>query len=63
MIGILMFSLILVMIILEFRRLWNEGRATIKAFKMIPKEYLLKMRTTKMMKNNDLLDKMEMISF
>ena len=47
----------------EFRRLWRECRAVIKTLKILPKAYLLKIKTSKYLKENDILDKMEMITF
>jgi len=50
---------VVILMALEFKRLRDEAKATIRVFKMIPKEYLLKMKVTKYIKNMKILEKME----
>jgi len=50
---------VVILMALEFKILRDEAKATIRVFKMIPKEYLLKMKVTKYIKNMKILEKME----
>ena len=48
---------------LQLRRTRQECRAIIKSFKILPKLYLLKMKTSKFMRQEQVLEKIEAISF
>ena len=54
-----MLSFAIIFLVLEVRRMRKVAKATIRAFKMMPKEYILKMKVTKYIKSQRILAKME----
>lgn len=60
-IELILLPLCIALVVLEFKRVRNQARATIRIFKMIPKDYLLKMKVTKYIKNKDILHKIELL--
>ena len=41
--------------------LHRESKAVVKSFKVLPKSFLVNIRTTKFLKNEEMLDKLQMI--
>lgn len=60
-IELILLPLCIALVVLEFKRVRDQARATIRIFKMIPKDYLLKMKVTKYIKNKDILHKIELL--
>jgi hypothetical protein len=48
---------------LELKRIYNECNAIMKSFRLLPKSFLLNIKTCKYLKERELLDKMEMVPF
>ena len=55
--------LLILVLVWEMKRVNDECRAVIKSFKIIPKSYLLKMKTSKYLRDEQILNKIEKISF
>jgi hypothetical protein len=61
--AIYLLPLLLLVMGLEFRGLYNECYAVIKSFKLLPKRFLLNIRICRYLREHRLLDKLEMIPF
>ena len=49
--------ILVVLLVLELKRINEECKAVIKSFKILPKSYLLKMKTSKFLRQEQILDK------